>query len=219
MPFAYPISLEVGGQRCLVVGGGPMAEAKARGLLEAGAAVVVVAERPTNGLDELARRGELELVRRPYRSGDLRGVLLVVVADDGERLRAAVFAEAQARRVLCNIVDDPSRCHFAAPALIRRGDLVVAVSTGGRAPALAGHVRDHLAGELPVELGALVDLVAEVRREGSGPADLPARGRAWRRALDFDVLGLLRDGRRAAARRLLRSVLTTAESPLEPARR
>src|SRR5438445_806904 len=114
MPFAYPVALELEGRSCVVVGGGPEAERKARGLLEAGAAVSVVAARFTPGLEDLALRRELRLVRRPYRRGDLRRAFLVV-ATGGPQERAAVFAEADARRVLCNAVDDVEHCHFAAP--------------------------------------------------------------------------------------------------------
>lgn len=206
MPFAFPVALDVAGRRCVVVGRGTMAEAKARALLDSGAAVVVVAEDATPGLEELARRGEVELIGRRYRRGDLAGAFLVIAAGD-TTLHADVFAEAEAERVLCNANDDPRHCHFASPAVARRGDLVVAVSTGGRAPALAGYVRDRLAAGLPHELGALIDLVAEIRQEGIGPDDQAERGRVWRRALDLDVLGLLGAGQWDAARRLLRAVL------------
>jgi len=109
--------------------------------------------------------------------------------------------------VLCNAHQDAAHCHFASPTVTRRGDLVVAVSTGGRAPTLASYVRDVLAGDLPDEFGALIDLVAEIRQEGIAPADTAERGRLWRTALDFDVLGLLAAGQWEAARRLLRAVL------------
>lgn len=206
MPFAFPIALEVAGRRCVVVGGGPTAEAKVRALLDADAAVVVVAPDPSPGLAELARRGEIEHLGRSYRRGDLAGARLVFAA--GPRsVNAAVFAEAEAAGVLCNAPQDPVHCHFATPTVTRRGDLVVAVSTGGRAPTLAGYVRDLLAAGLPDEFGALIDLVAEIRQEGIGPADLAERAELWRRALDFDVLGLLGAGQWESARRLLRAVL------------
>ena len=100
-----------------------------------------------------------------------------------------------------------AHCHCASPTVTRRGDLVVAVSTGGRAPTLAGYVSDALAADLPDEFGALIDLVAEIRAEGIAPADTAERGRLWRAAFDCDVLGLLGAGQWEAARRLLRGVL------------
>ena len=214
MPFAFPLALEVTGRRCVVVGGGATAEAKVGALLEAGAAVVVVASDPGPGLVELARRGEIELVERAYRSGDLAGTLLVFVTGDPS-LNAAVFADADAAGVLCNAHQDSAHCHFASPTVTRRGDLVVAVSTGGRAPALAGHVRDALAAGLPDELGALIDLVAEIRQEGIAPSDTAERARLWRAALDHDVLGLLNSGQWEAARRLLRGIVAGRGAPPE----
>src|SRR5437867_7093194 len=206
MPFAFPLALEVTGRRCVVVGGGDVAEAKVGALLDAGAAVVVIAAHPAPGLAELARRGEIELIGRDYRRGDLAGARLAFATGD-RAVNATVFAEAEAEGVLCNAHQDTAHCHFASPTVTRRGDLVVAVSTGGRAPTLASHVRDALAAGLPDEFGALIDLVAEIRQEGIAPADTAERGRLWRTALDCDVLGLLAAGQWEAARRLLRGVL------------
>jgi len=206
MPFAFPLALEVTGRRCVVIGGDSAAAVKVAALLDAGAAVTVIAADADAGLVELSRRGEIELIGREYRRGDLVGALLVFAT--GNRARnAAVFAEAEASGVLCNAHQDSAHCHFASPTVTRRGDLVVAVSTGGRAPTLAGYVRDILAADLPDEFGALIDLVAEIRAEGIAPDDLAERGRLWRSALDFDILGLLGSGQWEAARRLLRAVL------------
>jgi uroporphyrin-III C-methyltransferase / precorrin-2 dehydrogenase / sirohydrochlorin ferrochelatase len=206
LPFAFPLALEVTGRRCVVLGGGATAESKVRALLDAGAAVVVIADDANAGLVELARRGEIELTEREYRRGDLVGAPLVFAAGD-RRLNSAVFAEAETEGVLCNAHQDSAHCHFASPTVTRRGDLVVAVSTGGRAPTLATYVRDVLAGDLPDEFGALIDLVAEVRQEGIACGDVAERGRLWRAALELDVLGLLSAGQWEAARRLLRGVL------------
>src|SRR5437762_3675452 len=216
MPFAFPLALEVTGRRCVVLGGGAVAEAKVGALLDAGAAVVVIAADAAPGLAELARRGEIELVERGYRRGDLAGALLVFATGD-RSANAAVFAEAEAEGVLCNAHQDSAHCHFACPTVTRRGDLLVAVSTGGRAPTLAGHVRDALAAGLPDELGALIDLVAEIRAEGIAPADTAERARLWRQALDHDVLGLLGAGQWEAARRLLRGVLAGPAGEAPPA--
>jgi uroporphyrin-III C-methyltransferase/precorrin-2 dehydrogenase/sirohydrochlorin ferrochelatase len=213
VPFAFPLALEVTDRRCVVAGGGPTAVAKAAALLDAGANVVVIAADVEPALAELARRGEIELIERDYRSGDLAGARLVFATGDRAQ-NAAVFAEAEAAGVLCNAHQDSAHCHFASPTVTRRGDLVVAVSTGGRAPTLAGWVRDLVAADLPDEFGALIDLVAEIRAEGIGGLHQPPpghssgeRGRLWRAAMDLDVLGLLGAGQWEAARRLLRGVL------------
>jgi uroporphyrin-III C-methyltransferase/precorrin-2 dehydrogenase/sirohydrochlorin ferrochelatase len=211
VPFAFPLALEI-------TGGGATAAAKVAALLDAGATVIVIAAEPDAGLVELSRRREIELVVREYRRGDLAGALLVFATGGDPALNAAVFAEAEAEGVLCNAHQDSAHCHFASPTVTRRGDLVVAVSTGGRAPTLAGYVRDALAADLPDEFGALIDLVAEIRAEGIAPADTAERGRLWRTALDCDVLGLLAAGQWEAARRLLRGVLagTVEAAPAGP---
>ena len=213
MRFAFPLALEVTGRRCVVIGGGATAAAKVAALLDAGAAAVVIDAGPDPGIVELARRGEIELLEREYRRGDLAGALLVFVTDGDRSLNAAVFAEAEAEGVLCNAHQDSDHCHFASPTVTRRGDLVVAVSTGGRAPTLAGYVSNALAADLPDEFGALIDLIAEIRAEGIAPADTAERGRLWRAALDCDVLGLLGAGQWEAARRLLRGVLAGTVEP------
>ena len=165
MPFRFPVALELSGRRGVVVGGGAEAERKVRALLEAEASVTVVAAEVTPGLSDLARCGDLTHLPRPYRSGDLDGAFLVIVATDDRAVVAAVFAEAEERRVLCNAVDDVAHCHFAVPSVVRRGELLLAVSTGGRAPALAKRLRRRLTAELGWEYAALVDVLGEVRAE------------------------------------------------------
>jgi precorrin-2 dehydrogenase / sirohydrochlorin ferrochelatase len=199
MPFRYPVALELSGRRCVVAGGGPEAEGKARALVEAGADVVVIAPRVTDGLTDLARRGELTHVGRRYRRGDLAGAFLVIAADSDRAGRAEVFAEAEAERVLCNAVDDVEHCHFAIPSIVRRGELLFAVSTGGRAPALAQRLRRRLSEQFGWQWEALVDVLGEVRA-----ATLPSRtpdfavwAAGWQRVLDREgeLLELLEEGR------------------------
>jgi precorrin-2 dehydrogenase/sirohydrochlorin ferrochelatase len=199
MPFRYPIALELSGRRCVVTGGGREAERKAQGLLEADAAVVVIAPRVSDGLADLVRRGELTHLPRRYRRGDLAGAFLVIAADSDRAARAEVFAEAEAEKVLCNAVDDVGHCHFAVPSIVRRGELLLAVSTGGRAPALAKRLRRRLAAELGWEWEALVDVLGEVRAATlpHRPADFATWAQRWRAVLEREqeLLDLLAEGR------------------------
>ena len=199
MPFAYPIALELSGRRCVVVGGDAIAETKARALLEAGAEVTVVAGEPTAGLTDLERRGGLAIERRAYRPGDLAGAVLVVSCNAEDH--AAVYAEADANGVLCSAVDDTARSHFAAPAVVRRGDLVVTVSTGGRSPALAKRLRQRLAGEFGSEYGVLVDLLGAARETAlaTRACDFATWAARWEGVLEAedDLLALIRAGRLA----------------------
>jgi siroheme synthase-like protein len=186
MAFGFPVSLEVAGRRCVVFGAGPVAQSRAAALLDAGAVVTVIA--------------------RPHEDGDLAGAFLAVAATGDAAETARIFAEAERDGVLLNAVDDPAHCHFAVPAVLRRGDLVVAVSTGGRAPGYAGRVRDELARVVGAEHGTLLELIAGMR------AELPLEwARKWRPALDHDLIGLVRGGRAGEARTLLRAALADDE--------
>jgi siroheme synthase-like protein len=199
MPFRYPVALELSGRRCVVTGGGREAEGKARALLEAEADVVVIAPRVSDGFGELVRRGEITHVPRRFQRGDLAGAFLVIAADSDRAVRAAVFAEAETERVLCNAVDDVEHCHFAVPSIVRRGDLLLAISTGGRVPALAKRLRRRLTEQFGWQWEALVEVLGEVRAE-THPArssDFATWAAAWQSVLDEedDLLRLLEEGR------------------------
>jgi siroheme synthase-like protein len=214
MPFRYPVALELSGRRCVVVGGGGEAERKARALLEAEAGVVVIAPAVTDGLGDLVRRGELTHVARSYQRGDLAGAFLVIAADGDRAVRADVFAEAEAERVLCNAVDDVEHCHFAVPSIVRRGELLLAISTGGRAPALAKRLRRRLTAELGWEWEALVDVLGQVRAETLPirTVDFATWADRWRAVLDREdeLLALLAEGRIDEVRDRVRDQLVDA---------
>ena len=219
MPFRYPIALELSGRRCVVTGGGREAEGKARALLDADAEVVVIAPVGTDGLCDLVRRGEITHIPRRYRRGDLAGAFLVIAADTDRAVRASVFAEAEAGRVLCNAVDDIEHCHFAVPSIVRRGELLMAISTGGRAPALAKRIRRRLSEEYGWQWEALVDVLGEVRAATlpSRPADFTTWAARWREVLDEvdPLLELLEEGRiddvRARVYAALNAATTSAQ--------
>jgi siroheme synthase-like protein len=154
----YMACLDLEGRSALVVGGGPVAREKAEGLLECGARVTIVAPE----VDPELERPGIELVRRDYRATDLDGRFLVVAATSTEEVNRRVFRDAEARGLLCNVVDVPDLCSFILPAVHRQGPIAVAVSTGGASPALAQRLRDDIAevvgprhAELADELRAL----------------------------------------------------------------
>ena len=200
----YPVFLELTDRPCLVVGGGPVAEGKVDGLLAAGARVTVLSPVVTKRLAEWAAAGRLRHVARDYRVGDLAGYQLAWVAAD-ERVSAAVAQEGRTRGVWVNAADEPARCDFILPSVIRRGRLVVAVSTGGASPAAARAIREELEAYLTKEHAMLVEVAAEARR------DLRARKSAgparWRGAIDATVRRLVASRRyRQARERLTRRV-------------
>jgi precorrin-2 dehydrogenase len=209
----YPVNLIVDGRRCLVVGGGPVALHKVRGLVEAGARVTVVAPELDPGILELAGRGtgDTGVVAEPraYRRGEAAGYRLVVAATGDPVANQQVYDDAEAAGVWINSADDPERCTVTLPARLRRGRLTVTVSTGGHSPAVASWLRDRLADELGPEYDQLIGLLAEER------ARVQSEGRRtealdWRSALDSGILELVRAGRLEAARERLRSCLSSS---------
>ena len=140
----YPVCLRLAGRRVLVVGGGAVARGRVDGLRAAGAQVDVVAPRIDDELAALARAGAITVSRRPWRSADLDGATIVVVAIDDRATSAHIAAAARARGVPCTVADQPALCDFTMPSVGRRGPITVAVSTGGLAPALAARLRRRL---------------------------------------------------------------------------
>lgn len=155
----YMACLDLEGRSVLVVGGGPVAREKVEGLLECGARVTVVAPEIEH---ELARTG-VELVRREYRTTDLDGRLLVVAATSTPSVNHRVFRDAEARGLLCNVVDVPALCSFILPAVHRQGPIAVAVSTGGASPALAQRLRDDVAAVVGPRHAELADELRALR--------------------------------------------------------
>ena len=214
MSRLYPAFLDLTGRRCVVVGGGAVAERKVRGLLAADADVLVVAPETVAGLDALAAGAEIRVERRPYRPGDLDGAFLVVAATDSRAVNATVVRDARVVGALVNVVDDPAACDVTVPAAVRRGDVTLAISTGGRSPGFARYLREELEDWLSEERLALLDLVADVRAELRAAGTNPGPER-WRGAVRSDILDVLASGDREAARRALLAALATP-SPSAP---
>jgi precorrin-2 dehydrogenase len=195
----YPIFLELAGRPCLVVGGGAIAERKVEGLLAVGATVTVVSPELSAPLRALVDTGQLRHVARGYRHGDLDGHQLAFVATDDGAVNAAVAREGRERGVWVNAADDPAHCAFILPSVLRRGELQVAVATGGTSPALSRAIREELEAYFTDDYAALSRLAADVRRE-LGAVRYRAGAEAWRRALGADLRRLLAEGRHDEAR-------------------
>ena len=159
----FPIFLKLKGGSCLVVGAGMVGEGKTRGLLETGATIQVVAPQATASVRRWVRDGSIIWHPRAYDSADLAGVFLVVVATSSRELNDQVFREAQQRGVLCNVVDDPPRCDFYYPSLVRRGELQIAISTGGHSPFLAQRLRQQFESQFGPEYAEWVEWLGKVR--------------------------------------------------------
>jgi siroheme synthase-like protein len=207
-PCFYPVFLDLRGRCCVVIGGSEMAAAKARELCAAGARVLAVAARPGTALEDMARAGELRLRRRPYRDGDLAGAFLAIAAGDDPAEREAVWREASRRGLPLNSVDDPPRCSFIAGSVVRRGALTVAISTSGRAPALAVRLRQWLERHLGAEHSRFLELAGAVRQAlAQREPDAARRRERWYALVDSDALELLRRGDEVTARRRFAELL------------
>ena len=199
----YPIFLDLTGRCCVVIGGGAVAERRVDGLLAAGAQVTVVSPEISEGLRRrLILQPSLKHLARKYESGDLTGCAIAFAATDDETVNAAVFDEARTRGNWVNCADDPSHCDFISPAVIRRGELCVALSTGGASPASTRAVREELEDFLTDEFAQLVETASEVRRE-LRQRSIQATPEAWNRALDGAFRRLIHEGKASEAKRLL----------------
>lgn len=164
MTSLFPMFLKLEGRPCLVVGGGKVGEPKIGGLLEAGARIRVVALQASSGVREWARAEKIELELRAFLAEDLDGAFLAVVATNSRSLNERIYQEAQRRGVLCNVVDVPDLCDFFYPAVMRRGDLQIAVSTAGQSPSLAQKIRQQLEKQFGPAYAAWVEELGETRK-------------------------------------------------------
>jgi len=202
----YPANFIVSGRRCVVFGAGRIAQRKIEGLLAAGADVEIVAPEAVDGVQALAAAGTVRWSARPFEPADLDDAWLAVAATSTPEVNHAVFEAGEARRVWVNAADDPANCSFSLMSVVRRGDIVVTIGTNGRSPALETFLKDHVATEMGPEYETLLEVLSEareaIRAEGRSSEDAD-----WRRAFDSGILDLIRAGREAEARELLRSCL------------
>ncbi|MBI4236181.1 MAG: bifunctional precorrin-2 dehydrogenase/sirohydrochlorin ferrochelatase [Chloroflexi bacterium] len=209
----YPVFLDLHGRPCLVTGVGHELERKTEGLLEAGAQVTVVTPAASPLLRDLAAQGRIVLHERPYREGDLAGTFLAVAATTEDLdLSGRIAAEARMEGVLLNVVDVPALCTWIAPAIVRRGEVTVAVSTNGVSPALARFIKEQIDRTLPQEYAMLAEIVAEVRQE-LRRRRLHPPPEEWQRALDEEALALLARGDWDGVQARLLTTLTAARKP------
>jgi len=204
----YPITLKVAGTKCVVIGGGAVAARKADALLSAGADVAVVAPELCDDLAARKAAGEIQHRCSSFQPADLDGALIAIAATDAPDVNAAVSEAARARGMLVNVVDEPELCSFFVPAVVRRGEVAIAISTGGKSPALARRIREELDSQYGPEYATLVDLLGELRPRVIETVPAPAdRRRVWREMLASDALALLAAGDAHAARQAFEAVL------------
>jgi precorrin-2 dehydrogenase/sirohydrochlorin ferrochelatase len=161
----FPMFLKLAGRQCVVIGAGLLAESKIASLLDSGAKVVVIAPEATPWVQDLAATGKLQWRNRPFAGGDLGHAFLAVAATGSPETDETVFQECRRLGVLCNAVDDPPYCDFFYGAVVRRGPLQIAISTGGASPALAARLRRELEEQFAPEYQGWLAYVAEQRQK------------------------------------------------------
>ncbi len=209
MMHVYPIFLnDLAGRRCVVVGGGHEAERKAQGLLDAGAAVTLIGPEGTPTLRRWAASGRITWIARGYRPGDLRDAFLVIVSEADPDAAEALWQEAQAEKALINTMDDVPRCTFVAGSVVRRGPLVVSISTSGCAPALAVRLRQRLEQIFDPDYASFLEMLGSLRPAMAARfPDFEERRRRWYALVDAVLPDVLRAGDLAAARRRVEDII------------
>ena len=201
-----PVNLLVRGRRVVVVGAGRIAARKIEPLLDLGAEIHVIAPVVGAEVRAWADQGRCSVAERAFAAGDLDGAWLAFTATDDPAVNAAVHAAGEAARLWVNSADDPANCSFTMMSVVRRSDLVVAVGTGGRSPALAAHLRRLLNEELGPEYEVLLNLLSEAR-EAWRASGRSSESADWQRAFDSGIVDLVRAGRVTEAKELLNSCL------------
>jgi precorrin-2 dehydrogenase/sirohydrochlorin ferrochelatase len=217
LPAYYPVFIDVRDRRCVVIGGGHEGEGKALKLLECGARVVVISPEVADGVRELAEVGKVDWIQREYRPGDLEGAFIAIAATNNNQVNRQIAQEAEQRNVLLNVVDVTHLCTFIAPAVVKRGEVTVAVSTGGASPALARKFREELSGSSPgsrhgvMEWADLAPLLAEARAE-LRRMGIKLNTDHWQACLTDELLDLALAGRNEEAKETLMASLMVGAS-------
>ena len=192
----YPLFLNLEGKRCLVVGGGGVAERKVKSLLNCGADVTVIAPVVTEYIERAANEGGINLERRSYEDGDVEGYFLIIGATDMLDVNESIAREAEEAGLLYNIVDLPELCNFFVPSVVSSGDLKIAISTNGRSPALAKKIRQELERQYGEEYAYFLEYLGGLREKllRDKTIDEKRRKQIFEDIVNSDALEYLRKG-------------------------
>ena len=204
MTTYYPVYLNLRGRRCVIIGGGTVAEGKISRLLDSGAEICVVSPDATPGIRQFVADGAVRWEQRKYQHGDLEGTFIAIAATNVREVNRRIFEEAEERGVMLNAVDDPPNCSFIAPSIVQRGPVTLAVSTGGVSPALARKLRESLQASEDLAWADLSGVMATTRaclREMGMLASVdPER---WQSCITPQLLAMAQEGREAEAVEML----------------
>jgi len=204
----YPVNLDIRNRKCLVVGGGGVGTRKVMTLLDCGAKVIVVSNEVTQQVFELADNGSIVLKKRPFQISDLHKMFLVIGATDNPKLNRQIHREAERLGMLCNIADRPEVCNFILPAIVNRGDLIIAISTSGKSPAFAKKMRKDLEKEFGTEYAEFLKLMGGIRNKLLSQDHEPeAHKPLFEKLIQRDLVKMIKDRDMAAVNSLLFEIL------------
>ena len=204
----YPVHLDIQNRNCLVVGGGSVGTRKVVTLLDCGALVTVISPRVSDQLRDFAISGSIKLKKRPYQTGDLDGMFLVIGATDDEDLNRQISNDADQLNTLCNIADRPEVCNFILPSIVQRDDLVITISTSGQSPAMAKKLRKTLESQFGEEYGVFLKLMGAIRKKLLSTSHKPeAHKHLFEQLIAADLIGLIQKGTTAEIDDLLLEIL------------
>ena len=203
----YPVCLDVSGRRCVIIGGGEVAERKARRLTDCGAEVLVVSESLSSALQAMKAEGRLSHIKADYSRDLIDGAFLVIGATDRSEVNEAVSRDARKQGILVNIVDDPGRCNFILPSLYRRGDLLIAITTGGKSPALAKKLRKEMARHFGPEYETFLKIMGQIRGKVISRGYPSEKNRAlFESIIDSDIIDHIREKRWDKVKEVIRDL-------------
>lgn len=204
----YPININITDKKCIVLGGGKVAERKVESLLKCGGAVTVISPDLSPQLKTLLVQGKIRHIPRGYRAGDMEGVFLVFGATDDPRVNEEVGREGQEKGALVNIVDTPERCSFIVPSVVEREDLVITISTNGKSPALARRIREELEASYGEEYMIFLSIMGSIREKAlKTNKDSDSNRQLFYKLIDSDMLRLVREGKREKVNDILKETL------------
>jgi len=195
VPRYYPAYIDIKGKRCLVVGGGKVAERKVKLLLKCDAMVSVVSPELISRLKELNSKGKIKFFKGEFKEKYLKDMFLVIGATDNSEVNLKIYKAASKKNILVNIVDSPEICNFIVPSIVERGDLIIAISTGGKSPALSKKLRKELEYRYGFEYSKFLNTMGSLRKKISSKIrDKKKREEIYNKLVDSDIIKLIRDG-------------------------
>jgi siroheme synthase-like protein len=208
----YPVYLNLAGKRCVIVGGGTVAQGKIAALRQAGASITLISPDATPGIQRAAQRGDVEWLVRKYQPGDLEGTFIAVAATNVWHVNREIYEEADRLGVLLNVVDDPDLCTFIAPSIVKKGPVTLAISTGGASPALARKLRETLVDDANLKWADLSEVLGRARKLIKEQRKVVDPDR-WQCCITEDLLQMAQQGQEEPALKALLSRLLDQRQP------